>query len=615
MPVAAASLGATELDGLALGRALRAGIYQLLSQQEHLNKINVFPVPDGDTGTNLALTVNAVLITLLRQPDAHAGTTLTRVADAALDGARGNSGAILAQFLLGVGDQLGQLARLTASDVAAAVAAGAAYARESMTEPRAGTILTVIADFANELDRLVTHERVTELGVLMRRAGEVAHRSLAHTREELESLRKANVVDAGGQGFVELIDGITQYLERGNDTEPEPPGRILIEDGAEITAGEEQDLTHRYCTECVISGREINRRRLRERLSAIGSSLVVAGTRSKAKVHVHVNDPTEVFRIAREYGELSGEKADDMQRQQHTAHLTGRRVAIVTDSAADIPEDVLERLDIHMVPVRVHFGEQSYLDKIGISPQEFFERLVTSPVHPKTSQPPPGDFRRYFEFLASHHPAVLSINLAARVSGTCNAARIAAERTQSHGEVTVVDSLNASVGQGLLVIDAAECAAAGCDARMVRERLASMIPRTRTFGLVGSLDYAVRGGRVPGSVKAFADFARVMPVLATRPDGRVGAGGFLLGRRALRDKFARFVLRRLAPDKRYRISVGHANAEADGAALLEYLRTHLPHVVASYLMPLGSALGVHGGPGMLVVAAQEYEPPPESGAA
>ena len=105
----AVSVTADSLDGLRLNFALQAGILRLLSRQEHLNKINVFPVPDGDTGTNLALTVNAVLGSLRKWPDRHAGKTLTRVADAALDGARGNSGAILAQFLLGLCDRVGHL--------------------------------------------------------------------------------------------------------------------------------------------------------------------------------------------------------------------------------------------------------------------------------------------------------------------------------------------------------------------------------------------------------------------------------------------------------------------------------------------------------------------------
>jgi dihydroxyacetone kinase-like predicted kinase len=121
-----AAVIADSLDGLRLNRALKAGIARLLSRQEHLNKINVFPVPDGDTGTNLALTMSAVLGALQRWPDSHAGKTLTRIADAALDGARGNSGAILAQFFLGLCDRLGHLRDLTPEDFADGVHGGAA---------------------------------------------------------------------------------------------------------------------------------------------------------------------------------------------------------------------------------------------------------------------------------------------------------------------------------------------------------------------------------------------------------------------------------------------------------------------------------------------------------
>jgi dihydroxyacetone kinase-like predicted kinase len=142
------------LDGVRLSDALRAGIYRLFAQTEHINKINVFPVADGDTGTNLSMTLSAVLATLERTPTAHAGTVLVRVADAAIDGARGNSGAILAQFLLGLGDWAGHLAQLSARDFAAAVKRGAKYAHDALTEPREGTLLTVLRDFAHELERL-----------------------------------------------------------------------------------------------------------------------------------------------------------------------------------------------------------------------------------------------------------------------------------------------------------------------------------------------------------------------------------------------------------------------------------------------------------------------------
>jgi hypothetical protein len=593
------------IDGLRLNRAFKAGILRLLSRQEHLNKINVFPVPDGDTGTNLALTMSAVLGTLQRWPDTHAGKTLTRVADAALDGARGNSGAILAQFFLGLCDRTGHLRDLNADDFADGVHGGATYARESLSEPREGTILTVLTDFAHELNR-VRREGVRDFHALLRRGVQAAQRSVEGTTFQLEALRKANVVDAGGLGFVEFIAGVTDYIESGTDDEPAAPVPLVIDATAERTAGGEEDLEYRYCTECVVVGDRVDRRHLREELSAVGGSLVVAGLQNKVRVHIHVNDPAEVFRIAGRYGTVSAEKADDMQRQQHAAHAVGRKVAVVTDSGADIPEDEMDRLDIHMVPLRVHFGDQGYLDRVGMTPEEFYDELLRNPHHPKTSQPPPGDFRRQFEFLASHYAGVVSVNLTRKVSGTCASAESAAARVSAHGKVTVLDSENASLGEGLVAMYAAECAQAGYDAERVLAATRAMLPRTRTFGLVGSLEYSVRGGRVPRWIKNVADTLGLMPVLHNR-DGKVTAGGVLFGRKNLREKFARHVRRRMRSDRKYRVLVGHANSEADGRWLLEQFGGD--NVVYRRLLPVGTAFGVHGGPGLLVVGLQEYDPP------
>jgi DegV family protein with EDD domain len=201
---------------------------------------------------------------------------------------------------------------------------------------------------------------------------------------------------------------------------------------------------------------------------------------------------------------------------------------------------------------------------------------------------------------------VISINLTRQVSGTCGAAETAASRTTTHGTVTVIDSMNASV-RGLVAMYAAECADAGYSADRVIEATRAILPKTRTFGLVGSLEYAVRGGRVPRWVKNVADALQLMPILHADRKGRVTAGGVLFGRRHLKEKFARLVRRRMRDDCAYRVLVGHANCEADGHWLLERLTGD--NVAYGRVLPLGSALGAHGGPGMLVVSLQEYEPP------
>jgi DegV family protein with EDD domain len=593
---------AVALDGAALAAALRTGIHRLISREEVINKINVFPVPDGDTGTNLALTMQAVLAALRAGGETHAGQLLTRVADAALDGARGNSGAILAQFLLGAGDRAALLPALSTAQFAEAMAAGAAYARESLAEPREGTILTVVTDFADAA--AVAARDAADFRPLMRQALVAARASLEATPDKLETLRRANVVDAGALGFVELVAGMADYLETGIAPADDSAIQLLSDD--EVTAGSQVDLEHRWCTECTITAESIDLRRLREEASRLGSSLVVAGTRSKVRLHVHVNEPPRVFALAAAFGAVSGQKADDMQRQQEMAHhAPRRRVAVVTDSAADLPDPVLEALDLHVVPVRVHFGTQSYLDKVGMSSEEFFRRLAGSPVHPKTSQPPPGDFRRAFEFLGSHYEAVVYVGLMASVSGTFQSAETAVARARTRARILTHDSGSAALGQGLIAMRAAEAAAAGADAEGVRAAAADAGRLTRTWACLATLEFAVRGGRVPAWVRPVADALGLVPILMVKPGGRLGVGGALFGRRNLYRRYGRLLRRRLDPARRWRIGISHANVPEGAAAVRDMLAAGLPRAEFLPIIPLGTALGVHGGPGCVVVAAQE----------
>jgi hypothetical protein len=259
--------------------------------------------------------------------------------------------------------------------------------------------------------------------------------------------------------------------------------------------------------------------------------------------------------------------------------------------------------------VRVHFGAHSYLDKISLSPEQFFRELATNPQHPKTSLPPPGDFRRAFEFLGSHYDAVVYIGLTARVSGTFQSAETAAGRARTRARILTVDSQTAALGQGLIVMRAAEVAAAGGDARAVQEAALAARRRTRTWGCLVTLEYAVRGGRVPAWVKIVADFLRLTPILAVRADGSVGLGGVLFGRADPYRRFGRLLRRRLDPRRRWRIGIAHANVPEGAALVRDAVIAGLPQADVLPVIPLGTALGVHGGPGCVVVAVQELDAP------
>lgn len=609
------ALVGNELDGTQLAAALRAGIYRLFERTDHINKINVFPVPDGDTGTNMSMTLSAVLTVLDRAPEAHAGSLLIKAADAALDGARGNSGAILAQFLLGLGDHAGHMATLGRNEFVAAVIKGAHYARDALSQPREGTLLTVLREFAQASEASLP--KTKDFAELFSDALIRVRLALEATKSQLDELRSANVVDAGALGFVEVLEGMCRFLETGEVGTAVIPqhasDEIMVEAGP-VASGQD----YRYCTECLVLGGEqdIDLRMLRETLAENGASLVVSGSKRKAKIHIHSDEPEQIFKIAASFGAVSGQKADDMRAQQSAAqHTRVQRVAIVTDSGADIPEVDMERLGILMVPVRIHFGSRSYLDKVSMTPQEFYRELTENPAHPKTSQPPPGDFRRMFEFLVSHYDAVVSVNLTSRHSGTFDAAASAAQRVSLAGKpIVVIDSLNASVGQGLVAIAAAEAASNGATLEQVRAAGEQALRGVRSFALLKDIDYAVKGGRVPAIVGTLAKLLRLNVILCTHPDGRIAAGSGLIGRRALRQRFSRYVAKQAkrasAQGERLRVLVGHADQRSEAVALREELQGLLADRDIEWLelTEMSPAVGVHGGPGTLIVAIHQVSP-------
>lgn len=599
-----------ELSAADFADALRSGIYRVIADQETLNRINVFPVADGDTGTNLALSLGASLGILGDNAGRPLGSLLASIADAMLDGARGNSGAIVAQFFQGMSDAAEGLDSFTPATFSNAVALGSEYAQDALNQPKEGTILSVIRAFATSLGEHGGRAGNASMAELLRSALSRSRAALERTQSQLEVLRKAGVVDAGARGFFALVSGFADFVIDGTVAEKPPAvDQVSPVSPSSISGPDDGPLQFRFCTECVVTGENIDRRKLRESLATIGDSLVLAGTKRKARVHIHVNRPDAVFDVARQYGTLTLEKADDMQRQQHSAHDGRARFAVITDSAADICDEAMERLDIHVVPARIQFGDRAYLDKVSISSEEFFRELASNPAHPTTSQPAPGDFRRQFQFLASHFSDVVYVSLSPAVSGTFQAAKSAAARIPGPGRIHVVDSRNASLGQGLLAVFAAECAGAGLDVDSALRALEAAIRRTSTFALVNDLRYAVRGGRVPPVVKSISERFRVTPVLQTTAAGEIKVRGALAGRKRRLRSFARYISRRVPGDRRLRISIGHAIALDEARTLAAHLQEQLGLMESCELTNLGSAVGVHGGPGTLVVGVQEILDP------
>jgi DegV family protein with EDD domain len=590
------------LDAPRLLRALSAGIGHVFQRREYLNRINVFPVPDGDTGTNMAFTFKTILEATNTSPDERVDDLMDHVAEAALDGARGNSGAIMAQFFHGFREAVAGRKLLTAQGFAEAAVSGAEAAWTAMSKPVQGTLPTVLEDFSHEVSRRAS-AGVKDIQAILAHGIERAKKSLENTPNQLPALKQAGVVDAGGQGFVDLLDGIWTFIQSGEVEKAS--GDLQADLTGAIEDFEVGD--HRYCTECVVESENIDRKEIMARLEALDcSSLVVAGGRNRVRVHVHVNNPSEVFLVCEDFGRIKQQKADDMERQHGLMDHAGE-VAVVMDSGGDIPPDEAERLGVHMVPVRLSFGDREYIDRVSLTAHEFYDLLAESDEAPLTSQPPAQDFARVYSLLTSHGYTVISVGLSQKLSGTTAAALQAAGRDDA-GDIRVVDSLSASTGQGLLAMIAAEGAMDGMSPEEVEELLAEAIPETHVFGIANDLQYAVKGGRVPSWLKKAAGILHINPVLTASREGTLGLGAVHRGVGANPGRLARTLVKKMKPDSMYRVLISHANNEAGGNQVRHHVLEQHGRIHSCHVTDAGPALGVHLGPGGLIAA---FTPQPE----
>ena len=243
------------VDGPRLARSLQAAADWVAAGREEINRINVFPVPDGDTGTNFSLTLRAVADALQALGDASLGETAATAARGAVLGARGNSGMMLAHFLLGFADQMRGKDQATAAEVAQGFRRGAEQLYASLDDPREGTILTVAREAAVAAERAASDS--PDISAFMTRLLQEGEVSLARTPELMQALKDAGVVDAGGKGFVRMLEGVVRYIE-GDPILPAAPfaeTEAELAPAAHVEVAAERDF--QYCTEVMIRGDQL----------------------------------------------------------------------------------------------------------------------------------------------------------------------------------------------------------------------------------------------------------------------------------------------------------------------------------------------------------------------
>ena len=561
--------------------------------------------------------------------DRPLGEVASALSRAILLGARGNAGIILAQFLRGFAREIQGVDRLYPRGFASALDASVKGAYDAMAEPTEGTILTVIRESVAEVDRVVSSGEADFGGILSAMKAR-AEETLARTPELLPVLKEAGVVDAGGEGFVDLIEGMLRLMsgrETGDalDALPDAGGDV-------VPSVTERDLKYRYCTEFMVEGPGVDADDLRVRLVGMGGSLIVVGGPGLARVHVHTNRPDDVVRAAAGLGEVTGKKIDDM-REQHrefirrhaetrrtrgdapdtpeparesaasqapgsgesVARVRPRRaVRVVTDSTADLPDELIEELGILVTPLSVNFPDGSYLDREDLSVDEFYAKLAACDTLPSTSQPSPESFLQLYEELSWETKAALSVHISSGMSGTVQSAVAAAEMV-SGLDVRVVDSSLVSVALGMVVVETARAARDGATLDELEALAFDLSRRARLYFTVGTLDYLVKGGRIGRAKALVGKLTRVKPIL-TIEDGRVAPSARAVGEGGILNKLIELAAPELEGSSGGLLGVVHARRPGVAMRVRDAF-TERFGFEETIIFELGGIVGTHAGPG------------------
>jgi DegV family protein with EDD domain len=587
------------LDGFRYQHAVLAGVREIISHEKELNRINVFPIPDKDTGSNLRKTFTPIIERFpLRETSID---KISRsIADVAIDYSLGYSGIVFAQFLSGFAEGIKDYKRISTGNIPGAAALAVARAYESLEHPQEGTVLTVFKEWSDELKKLSLS--IDDFVLLLQRSLKRAFSALKKTPQQLEILRKNRVVDAGGKAFVYFLEGIVRFINKGRLLPVSSQKKLpyLVKEAV-------QEEKEQYCAECCIRRSNLDRLGLVKKLNSLGQDLLFHSSLNFAKIHIRTRNPEEIFSCVSQFGDMTSKRV--FKFAADLAPSGKRHLAFVSDTTCDISDELIEESDIYFVPVKFQAMDRVYTDKVDIIPEEFYQIMKQSPTLPKTSQPSLMDFSRVYEHLLVHYQSIISVQLSGGLSGTFQTAFQASNNINPQ-RITVLDGRNISVGLGLIMMEGIKARKEGLDDKSLLMRIKEAIQNNKIFIGLPTLKFLVKGGRVTKAKGLIARILNINPILSISQKGTLEPIGKTRGKKNLERKILDIVLEKIKkretihPEASYSFAVAHTNAPELGKKIAGKIKEVMGQEV-SLVMNASPVLGAHAGPGAVGIALLE----------
>lgn len=598
-----------------LVRAFLAGAADLERNAGLLDRINVFPVADGDTGGNMSHTLKAVTGRLEALADEDLDELKEAVGQALIRGARGNSGVIFSQYLAAFLEALLGYQKISPASFVAAACAGRDAAYAAVAKPVEGTILTAISDFADILAGFKTFD-TRQAHVEME--SQLA-RSVERTPALLPRLKNAGVVDSGALGFYIFASGLALALPacsspkenlgriedrlQGRDT-ARLEGLTRPLNPAFLASEASENRDHRYCVNVLVRLAQPRGADLRERLGKLGSSVDIAATGTLAKLHVHSDNPEAVRSAALEAGELLSFEFEDMDAisrseaagaEEAMEHV---RFRVVADSSMSLPPAIRTELGISRIENYVGASGRMVRD-CDVDLEEMMEGLREGRVY-KTAQTSPGEVEDFLAKALQKSDRLVYVAVGNAYTGTQALVRKILETHPERHRIEVLDSRAASGQMGLICLAAARLAAVTTDFDYLINYIKYQILNCREYLVIDDLKYLSRAGRIGKIKAAFAGALSVKPIV-----GHGESGAITYGKTRGREEAFEEISKRIASHPGQGdllVMLEHTDNRSWLEEVRERLKTALPEETEFIVCPLSSTSAAHMGPGTWGVA-------------
>lgn len=590
-----------KLNGFDLMDWFVLGSEEVKKHKKHLNDINVFPVADGDTGTNLYSTLRAMAEFPKKKEAFH--EMMEEISDVGMANARGNSGIIFASYVNGLAAEASGYLEVDRREFSQIAMGAVKYLYRAVENPVKGTMITVITDWAEFLSS--NHEKYKSFEEFFSAALHAAGESLQRTRTQMEILRRNNIVDSGAEGFVRFLHGIARFFQGGSLAKEEE----LPEDSFHALQDHEK-AGKRFCSEWYL---ELNPdawkqgvgERLKEEMTLWGDSVIVMNREQRAKIHLHTDSPHLVTEKLLAYGHIIHQKLDDMELEARVLAKGTGGLGILTDSIADIPEEYKLQHLIHTLPLGLQVDEESFLDKQTIHLSQLFRYIPEAAIYPTSFQPEPARIRSMLEKLGEMYDSLLVLSVSSKLSGTWQALEAEAKEMRGKGyPVQVIDTRLNSGAQGLLVKKAAELRESGATMEEIIQHMNKMIPKGKIYVCLETIEYAVKGGRVSNTVGKIGMKVGLRPIMSLDEAGAGKTFGAAFSKKGITSKIMKIIKKTLKEKGIESYSIVHAvNPE-----LAEEYREILARLVGKepeFITEISSVVAINSGIGTVAVSVIE----------